>query len=218
MDERTESSALAEVVVVGTDGTDVRAPRGRRAATEARLPAAHCGSSTWPPTPTQRRADGTARHPRQGADRGTRGRGTTMSSLVEYAEHVDVWAATIEDKPGALAYVLAELREAGGDLQFIIARRAEPGEGVVFVTPLRGDREITAAAQVGFNVAYSLHSVRIMGRDRPGIGAELTQKLAEGGINLRGFSASVIGTQFLAYAAVDSLDDANKVIELLEKA
>ena len=141
-----------------------------------------------------------------------------MSSLVEYAEHVDVWAAAIEDKPGALAYVLAELREAGGDLQFIIARRAEPGKGVVFVTPLRGDREIAAAAQVGFNVAYTLHSVRIMGRDRLGIGAELTQKLAEGGINLRGFSASVIGTQFLAYAAVDSLDDANKVIELLEKA
>jgi len=27
----------------------------------------------------------------------------------------------------------------------------------------------------------------------------------------------VIGTQFLAYAAVDSLDDANKVIEILEK-
>ena len=140
-----------------------------------------------------------------------------MDPVVEYVEHVDVWAATIEDKPGALAFVLAELREAGADLQFIIARRAEPGKGVVFVTPLRGDREIAVAAQVGFNVAYTLHSVRIMGRDRPGIGAELTQKLADGGINLRGFSASVIGTQFLAYAAVDSLDDANKVIEILEK-
>ena len=140
-----------------------------------------------------------------------------MDPVVEYVEHVDVWAATIEDRSGALAHVLAELREAGADLQFIIARRAEPGKGVVFVTPLRGDREIAVAAQVGFNVAYTLHSVRIMGRDRPGIGAELTQKLADGGINLRGFSASVIGIQFLAYAAVDSLDDANKVIEILEK-
>ena len=140
-----------------------------------------------------------------------------MDPVVEYVEHADVWAAPIEDKSGALALVLAELREAGADLQFIIARRAEPGKGVVFVTPLQGDREIAVAAQVGFNVAYTLHSVRIMGRDRPGIGAELTQKLADGGINLRGFSASVIGTQFLAYAAVDSLDDANKVIEILEK-
>ena len=141
-----------------------------------------------------------------------------MDPLVEYVEHVDVWVATIEDRPGALANVLAELREAGADLQFIISRRAESGKGVVFVTPLRGDRDIAAAAQVGFTVTHTLHSVRIMGRDRPGIAAELTQKLADGRINLRGFSASVIGTQFLAYAALDSLDDANKVIEILEKA
>ncbi len=135
-------------------------------------------------------------------------------------ERVDAWAATIEDRPGGLAEVLATLREAGADLQFIIARRApeKPGTGVVFVTPLQGDREIRAAAQVGFNVTRSLHSVRIMGRDRPGIAAELTQKLADGGINLRGFSASVIGTQFVAYLAVDSLGEANKAIEILEKA
>ena len=85
-----------------------------------------------------------------------------------------MWAATIEDKPGELAHVLGELREAGADLQFIIARRTESGKGVVFVTPLRGDREIAVAAQVGFNVAHTLHSIRVKGRDRPGIAAELT--------------------------------------------
>jgi hypothetical protein len=41
-------------------------------------------------------------------------------------ERVDVWAATIQDRPGGLAEVLATLREAGADLQSIIARRA-PG-------------------------------------------------------------------------------------------
>jgi predicted amino acid-binding ACT domain protein len=115
---------------------------------------------------------------------------------------------------------LAALREAGADLQFIIARRSPeaPGKGVVFVTPLQGDREIRAAADAGFNVTRKLHSVRIMGRDRPGIAAELTQKLADAGVNLRGFSASVIGTQFVAYAAVDSQSDASKVVAILEKA
>ena len=88
----------------------------------------------------------------------------------------------------------------------------------MFVTPLRGDVEIRAAADVGFNVTRKLHSVRVMGADRPGIAAELTQKLADGRINLRGFSASVIGTQFVGYVAVDSLDDANKAIAVLEKA
>jgi hypothetical protein len=141
-----------------------------------------------------------------------------MDPLVEYVERVDVWAASIEDRPGGLAQLLAALRDAGADLQLIIARRAEPGKGVVFITPLQGDREIDAAAQVGFNITHTLHSVRVMGRDRPGVAAELTEKLADGGINLRGFSLSVIGRQYLAYAAVDSLEDANKVIEILKKA
>jgi hypothetical protein len=135
-------------------------------------------------------------------------------------ERVDVWAATIQDKPGGLAGVLGALRDVGADLRFVIARRAqdEPGKGVVFVTPLQGDREFAAAAQLGFNVTHTLHSVQVMGRDRPGIAAELTQKLADAGVNLRGFSASVIGTQFVAYIAVDSLQDANQAIEILKKA
>jgi len=138
-----------------------------------------------------------------------------MNSIVE---RVDVWAANIEDKPGGLAGVLAALRDAGADLQSIIARRApqEPGRGVVFVTPLQGDREIAAAAQVGFNVTQKLHSVRVLGMDRPGVAAEMTQKLADAGLNLRGFSASVIGSQFVAYVAVDSLDEANKAIQVLK--
>jgi hypothetical protein len=140
-----------------------------------------------------------------------------MDLLVERA---DVWVANIEDRPGGLAEVLAALRDAGADLQFIIARRAPeaPGKGVVFVTPLQGDREIRAAADAGFNVTRHLHCVRVMGADQPGIAAVLTQKLADGGINLRGFSASVIGTQFVAYAAVDSLDEASKAMGVLERA
>jgi hypothetical protein len=135
-------------------------------------------------------------------------------------EAVDVWAASIPDRPGALAGALEPLREAGADLQFIIARRAadRPGTGVVFVTPLQGDREIQAAAETGFNVTQRLHSVRIIGADRPGVAAELTRRLSEQGINLRGFAATVIGTQFVAYLGLDSLADANKAIAVLEKA
>lgn len=137
-----------------------------------------------------------------------------MDLLVERA---DVWAASIPDRPGGLADVLSALREAGADLKFVVARRTpeEPGRGVVYVTPLQGDREIDSAAQVGFNVTRRHHYVRVMGPDKPGIASELTQKLAEAGVNLTGFSASVIGTQFVAYAALDSLADADKAMHLL---
>jgi predicted amino acid-binding ACT domain protein len=57
-----------------------------------------------------------------------------------------------------------------------------------------------------------------MGLDQLGIIAQLTQMLADGGINLRGISAAVLGTQFIAYLAVDSLDDAEKATDILQRA
>ncbi len=135
-------------------------------------------------------------------------------------ERVDVWAAGIEDKAGALAAVLADLRDAGVDLDFVIARRdgVKPGQGVVFVTPLRGDREIAAASELGFNVTNSLHSVRVEGDNAPGIGASLTEMLAAAQINLRGLSAAVIGTRFILYIALDTAEDADKAVTILKEA
>ena len=135
-------------------------------------------------------------------------------------ERVDVWAAPIKDEPGGLAKVLAGLRDAGADLSFVIARRSheKSGEGVVFVTPIRGDAETEAAAELGFNVTNSLHSLRVEGADKPGLGAELTVKLADAGINLRGLSAAVVGTRFILYIAFDSVEDAEKAMGILRKA
>jgi predicted amino acid-binding ACT domain protein len=132
-------------------------------------------------------------------------------------ERVDVWAAPIQDKTGSLAALLKGLQKAGADLQFVIARRSAdtPGTGVVFVTPLRGEQETRAASKLGFNVTQSLKSIRVRGLDRAGIVADLMQALADGEINLRGLSASVIGSQFIAYVGVDTADDVTKAIDIL---
>jgi prephenate dehydratase len=132
-------------------------------------------------------------------------------------EKVDVWAAPIQDRPGALAALLKPLHRAGADLQFIIARRSpdKPGTGVVFVTPLQGDREVRAASELGFNVTQSLHTIRVMGLDKPGVVAELLQALGAEGVSLRGLAASVIGRQFVAYLGLDSLEDTHKAIDIL---
>ena len=132
-------------------------------------------------------------------------------------EHVDVWAASIKDEPGGLAQILTGLRNAGADLDFIVARRApkKPGTGVVFVAPLRGDAEIAAAAVLSFSVTSSIHSVRIEGENKPGIAAELTEKIAAAKINLRGLSAAVIGTRFIFYIGLDTAEDAEEAIKNL---
>jgi hypothetical protein len=135
-------------------------------------------------------------------------------------KRVDVWAASIKDTPGALGKILAELREVGADLEFIVARRApdKPGTGVVFLAPLRGDAEISAAAMLGFNITTSVQSVRIEGDNEPGIAAILTEKLASAGINLRGLSAAVIGARFIMYLSLDSAANAAEAVKILQQA
>lgn len=133
-------------------------------------------------------------------------------------EGQDIWVASLRDAPGGLAEKLLALRDAGADLDFIIARRSpdQPGAGVVFVTPLRTDSEIAAAAEEGFNVSRSLYALRIDGPNRPGIAAEMTQRLAEEGISLRGFSAAVSGARVIVNLSVDSLSNRDLVKEILE--
>ena len=133
-------------------------------------------------------------------------------------EGQDIWVASLRDKPGGLAEKLLVLRDAGADLEFVIARRSpdQPGAGVVFVTPLRADREIAAATEAGFNVSRSLHALRIEGPDRPGVAAEMTQRLAAEGISLRGFSAAVSGPRVIVNLAVDSLADKDRARQVLE--
>jgi hypothetical protein len=134
-------------------------------------------------------------------------------------EREDVWAASVDDKPGALAAKLSALDDAGADLGFIIVRRApeKPGTGVAFVTPLRGDREVRAATAAGFAVTSSLHSVRVEGPDEPGVAATLAKAIGDAGINMRGFSGAVLGTRFVAHVGVDSAEDQEAAVKLLSE-
>ena len=131
----------------------------------------------------------------------------------------DTWAATIDDRPGGVADKLTALAKAGANLELIIARRApeQRGSGVVFVTPLKGAKQIKAAEAAGFMKTESLHSLRIQGIDNPGTGAKLTRALAEAGINLRGFSAAALGKQYIIHLALDTAQDATKAAAALKK-
>ena len=129
---------------------------------------------------------------------------------------VQVWAAAIEDRPGAASEKLDALARAGANLEFIIARRTpEKGGGVLYVTPLLGNAVQQAAQAAGFEVAEGLHSVRVDGRDEVGLGARMTTALAAEGINMRGISAAALGDQAVWYLAFDSSDDAAQAEQLL---
>lgn len=134
-------------------------------------------------------------------------------------DRVDTWAATLKDQPGGLASKLASLAEADVNLEFIISRRSpeKKGKGVAFVTPIKGAAQCRAAKKAGFKKSARLHTLRIEGPDRKGMGATITAALAEADINLRGFSAAAIGRKFVCHVAVDSSAIATAARKALKK-
>jgi hypothetical protein len=58
-------------------------------------------------------------------------------------------------------------------------------------------------------------ALRVEGTNRPGLGAKMTGAIGDSGINLRGLSAAVLGSRFVAYMAFDSPEDAEKAAKAI---
>ena len=130
----------------------------------------------------------------------------------------EIWAATIEDRAGGAADRLEALSKAGANLEMLLARRTEqPGQGVMFVTPVKGAKAVKAAQEAGFGKPQNIHSVRIEGGDKPGLGAKIARTLGDAGVSFRGVSAVAIGRKFISYIACDTAEDAAKAVGALKK-
>jgi len=134
-------------------------------------------------------------------------------------EKTDVWVASLKDKPGALAQALKTLHEAGVNLEFAIGRKApeKKGAGVVFVTPIKGAKQIKAAKAAGFAKTKSLHSIRVVCNDVPGLGVMLAEALAAAKINLRGISAASLGKKAVTNISFSTAADAAAGMRCLKK-
>ena len=135
------------------------------------------------------------------------------------SQRVDTWAASIPDRPGALAAKLKELAASGANFELVIARRAgeQSGKGVVFVTPLKGAKQFGAAGSSGFTKSNSLHTLRAEGPDKVGAAGRVVAALADHGLNLRGFSAAAIGKKFNCYVALDTETDVVRAARILRE-
>jgi len=135
------------------------------------------------------------------------------------ATKAEVWAVDIDDRAGGVADKLDSLAKVGASFEMVLARRTPetPGKGMMFVTPVKGAKVIRAARQAGMGVPQSIHSVRIEGTDRPGLGAQIARTLGDAGISFRGISGAAIGRKFVSYIACDSQEDQARAIAALKK-
>ena len=130
---------------------------------------------------------------------------------------VAVWVGTIRDRPGGVAEKLSAVQKARANLEFVIARRDKTGRGLLFLAPLKNASQTRAAKKARLKRATGMHSLRVVGPDRPGLGAKITNALAEAGINMRGLSAAALSRKSVVYFAFDSAADANKAARILKK-
>jgi hypothetical protein len=132
----------------------------------------------------------------------------------------DVWAVSISDRAGGLADRLEPLAKAGANLEMVFARRTpeSPGQGMLFVTPIKGAKATKAAQEGGMGQPQSIYSVRVEGGDKPGLGAKIARTLGEAGVSIRGMSALAMGKKFISFIACDSADDQARAIAALKKA
>jgi hypothetical protein len=130
----------------------------------------------------------------------------------------DVWAATIDDRAGGAADQLDVLAKGGANLEMLLARRTaeQPGKGVMFVTPLKG-KAMKAAEGVGMGRPQNIHSIRIEGGDKPGLGSKIARALGDAGVNFRGMSAIAMGKKFVSFVALDSAEDQARAIAAVKK-
>jgi hypothetical protein len=139
-------------------------------------------------------------------------------SMALKATKAEVWAATIEDRAGGAADKLEALARGGANLEMLLARRTEqPGQGVMFVTPVKGAKAVKAAQEAGFGKPGTIHSVRIEGSDKPGLGSKIARALGAAGVSFRGVSAVAVGRKFISYIACDTAEDAARAISVLKK-
>ena len=132
----------------------------------------------------------------------------------------EIWMGTIEDRAGGAAAKIAPMARAGANFEFVFARRMpeEPGKGLLLVSPVKGAKVVAAAKAVGIEKGAAVFGLRIEGSNKAGTGAKMTQALASAGITFRGLSATVIGTKFVCYLALDSAEDQAKAAAALRKA
>ncbi len=132
---------------------------------------------------------------------------------------VDVWAGEIEDRPGALAEKLEALQRAGANLDFVIVRPSAslPGTGVLFVAQIHGPEQTRAAEQSGLIKSHRMHVIRIVGPDRPGLGAGIARTVAQAGLNIDGLSAAAVGDQAIFYIRFATDAEARQGAQLLTK-
>jgi hypothetical protein len=132
-------------------------------------------------------------------------------------DRVHVWSCEVPDQPGSVSSKLAHLAHADANLEYVFTKRLphKPGHGVLYVAPVTGPAQVRAAKAADMHEVDSPVVRRIEGDNEAGLAHHVTQQWAMAGISLQGLMMAVLGGKFIAYAAFDTVNDANRAAQIV---
>ena len=132
-------------------------------------------------------------------------------------QRIHVYHTEVDDKPGGIAAKLKNLAQAGAHLEYIYSQRSltKKGVGDLYVAPITGAGELTAAKSAGLHEVAEPIVMRVEGDDAKGLSGRLTQEWEMAGINLHGLVMSVLNGRFVGYVTFDSVADGNRAATIL---
>jgi hypothetical protein len=132
---------------------------------------------------------------------------------------VTLWRTEVDNKPGALSTVLTPLAEAGADLRVVMGyhHHGTAGRAVIEVCPVTGKKATAAAGNAGL-AASAISTLLVRGDDKPGLGRNIAQALADEGINITFLVAQVIDKQFSAVIGFEDEAASERAVKLIKKA
>jgi hypothetical protein len=130
-----------------------------------------------------------------------------------------IWRKEIDNHVGVLARTLEPLQKAGADLRVLMAYRYPSNEAkaAVEIYPVNS-KKLTAAATEAELTASSIPALLVEGDNKPGLAHQITQAIADAGVNLSFLVAHVVGRRYAATIGFETELDAKKAATLIKRA
>ena len=134
-------------------------------------------------------------------------------------KRIVLWRSEVANKAGVAAAILRPLADAGADLRILMGYRYPGSEekAAIELYPISGKKATTAAQQAGL-AASPIPILLVEGDNKPGLGAAISEALADASVNLAFLVAHVIGRKYAAVVGFESEADAAKSAKLIRKA
>jgi hypothetical protein len=144
--------------------------------------------------------------------------GRRVLKMAVTIKRVTLWRSEVENKPGMLAQTLKPLADAGSSLQVVMGYRipGEPTRAAIELSPVSGKKS-EAAAKAGGLDRSSIPTLLAIGDDRPGLGSEIAEAIADAGINVTFLVVQVIGRRYSAVYGFETEEEARIATSLIKK-